>query len=137
MAAPVWTEGEKLPIGVQIIAAPWREDLALRVAWALERDGVVRAPVAKLHRVRRWWLSAAILDGPAATAPRPPCATAYGMRLVDAHVNVGPAFDRIPNFVGADQAAKRLSDLDEWRRARVVKCNPDPPQIPVAPARAL
>jgi AtzE family amidohydrolase len=47
VAAPVWTEGEKLPIGVQIIAAPWREDLALRIAWALERDGVVRAPVAK------------------------------------------------------------------------------------------
>jgi 1-carboxybiuret hydrolase len=48
VAAPVWTEGEILPIGVQIIAAPWREDLALRVAWALERDGVVRAPVARL-----------------------------------------------------------------------------------------
>ena len=46
VTAPVWTEGEKLPIGVQIIAAPWREDLALRVARALERDGVVRAPVA-------------------------------------------------------------------------------------------
>jgi AtzE family amidohydrolase len=48
VAAPVWTDGDKLPIGVQIIAAPWREDLALRVAWALERDGVVRAPVARL-----------------------------------------------------------------------------------------
>jgi 5-formyltetrahydrofolate cyclo-ligase len=52
-------------------------------------------------------------------------------RLVEAQVNVGPAFDRIPNFVGADVAAKRLSELDEWRRARVIKCNPDPPQIPV------
>ncbi|HEX9169328.1 MAG TPA: AtzE family amidohydrolase, partial [Roseiarcus sp.] len=48
VVAPVWTEGEKLPIGVQIIAAPWREDLALRVAWALERDGVVRTRVATL-----------------------------------------------------------------------------------------
>jgi 1-carboxybiuret hydrolase len=47
VAAPLWTEGESLPIGVQIIAAPWREDLALRVASALERDGVVRAPVAR------------------------------------------------------------------------------------------
>jgi 1-carboxybiuret hydrolase len=46
VAAPVWTEGEGLPIGVQIIAAPWREDLALRVAWALEQAGVARAPVA-------------------------------------------------------------------------------------------
>jgi 5-formyltetrahydrofolate cyclo-ligase len=52
-------------------------------------------------------------------------------RLVDAGVAVGPAFDRIPNFVGADAAAKRLSELEEWKRARVVKCNPDPPQIPV------
>ena len=46
VAAPVWTDGERLPIGVQIIAAPWREDLALRAARVLEREGVVRAPVA-------------------------------------------------------------------------------------------
>jgi 5-formyltetrahydrofolate cyclo-ligase len=46
-------------------------------------------------------------------------------------VGVGPVFDRIPNFVGADMAAKRLSELDEWRKARVVKCNPDPSQSPV------
>ena len=32
-----------MPIGVQIIAAPWREDVALRLAWALERQGVARA----------------------------------------------------------------------------------------------
>jgi aspartyl-tRNA(Asn)/glutamyl-tRNA(Gln) amidotransferase subunit A len=48
VAAPVWTDGEKLPIGVQIIAAPWREDLALRVASALEQAGVVRAPAAPM-----------------------------------------------------------------------------------------
>lgn len=33
-----------LPIGVQIICAPWREDLALRVAYELERTGVAVAP---------------------------------------------------------------------------------------------
>jgi AtzE family amidohydrolase len=33
-----------LPIGVQIIAAPWREDVALRIAYALERMGIVAAP---------------------------------------------------------------------------------------------
>jgi aspartyl-tRNA(Asn)/glutamyl-tRNA(Gln) amidotransferase subunit A len=33
-----------LPIGVQIIAAPWREDIALRIARALEADGAVAAP---------------------------------------------------------------------------------------------
>jgi aspartyl-tRNA(Asn)/glutamyl-tRNA(Gln) amidotransferase subunit A len=35
---------EPMPIGVQIIAAPWREDIALRVAHALEGMGVVAAP---------------------------------------------------------------------------------------------
>ncbi|WP_088344639.1 MULTISPECIES: AtzE family amidohydrolase [Rhodomicrobium] len=33
-----------LPIGVQIIAAPWREDLALRTAHALEQAGIAAAP---------------------------------------------------------------------------------------------
>jgi len=32
-----------LPIGVQVIAAPWREDVALRIAHALEAKGVVAA----------------------------------------------------------------------------------------------
>jgi 1-carboxybiuret hydrolase len=45
--APIWPDGG-LPLGVQIIAAPWREDLALRVAWELERAGVARAPAAAL-----------------------------------------------------------------------------------------
>jgi 5-formyltetrahydrofolate cyclo-ligase len=52
-------------------------------------------------------------------------------RLAREGVNVGPVFDRIPNFVGADAAAKHLSELPAWKTARVVKCNPDPPQIPV------
>jgi len=34
---------QPMPIGVQIIAAPWREDIALRVAYALERAAVVSA----------------------------------------------------------------------------------------------
>ncbi len=33
-----------LPIGVQVIAAPWREDIALRVAHTLEKAGAVAAP---------------------------------------------------------------------------------------------
>jgi aspartyl-tRNA(Asn)/glutamyl-tRNA(Gln) amidotransferase subunit A len=35
---------EPLPVGVQIIAAPWREDVALAIAHALETAGVVKAP---------------------------------------------------------------------------------------------
>lgn len=33
-----------MPIGVQIIAPPWREDIALRIAYALELAGVCVAP---------------------------------------------------------------------------------------------
>ena len=39
---------EPLPIGVQVIAAPWREDVALRIACALEQMGVVAAPRAAI-----------------------------------------------------------------------------------------
>jgi aspartyl-tRNA(Asn)/glutamyl-tRNA(Gln) amidotransferase subunit A len=42
VAAPVPLQ--PMPIGVQLIAPPWREDIALRVAYALERMGVVSAP---------------------------------------------------------------------------------------------
>lgn len=45
---PVWGAHPSLPIGVQVVAAPWREDVALRVAAALEAAGVARAPVAAL-----------------------------------------------------------------------------------------
>jgi len=36
-----------MPIGVQLIAPPWREDIALRVAYALERMGAVAAPAPR------------------------------------------------------------------------------------------
>ena len=42
-----------------------------------------------------------------------------------------PVYGRIPNFVGAERAAERLFETPEWRRARVVKVNPDAPQRPV------
>lgn len=51
--------------------------------------------------------------------------------LVARGVNVGPVHSRIPNFAGADMAALRLASLPVWKTAAVVKCNPDPPQIPV------
>jgi AtzE family amidohydrolase len=41
VAAPIPLK--PMPIGVQIIAAPWREDLALRVAAELEKNGVAAA----------------------------------------------------------------------------------------------
>jgi AtzE family amidohydrolase len=45
VAAPLRQPGE-LPIGVQIIAAPWREADVLRVARALEREGITNAEPA-------------------------------------------------------------------------------------------
>ena len=47
-AVPVWGVHAALPIGVQVIAAPWREDLALRVAHQLEAIGIAQSPVAAL-----------------------------------------------------------------------------------------
>jgi len=46
------------------------------------------------------------------------------------------AWGRVPNFTGAEAAADRLAGLAEWKVARVVKANPDAPQLPVR-ARAL
>lgn len=43
---------------------------------------------------------------------------------------------RIPNFTAAELAAERLAQLPEWRRARVVKLNPDSPQLALR-ARAI
>lgn len=39
--------------------------------------------------------------------------------------------NRIPNFVGAEDAAERLRDLDVWSAASTLKSNPDSPQWPV------
>lgn len=39
-----------------------------------------------------------------------------------------PPHGRIPNYVGADLAAKRLFDESPWKDARAIKVNPDSPQ---------
>jgi 5-formyltetrahydrofolate cyclo-ligase len=41
------------------------------------------------------------------------------------------AAGRIPNFVGAEGAAERLSTTSQWQRANTLKANPDLPQLPV------
>ena len=43
LAVPV-DLGERMPIGVQVIAPPWREDVAFRIARRLEASGVAAAP---------------------------------------------------------------------------------------------
>lgn len=49
VAAPMWPTGTGgMPIAVQIIAAPWREDLALRAAFALQRAGVAHLKPVEL-----------------------------------------------------------------------------------------
>lgn len=39
-----------------------------------------------------------------------------------------PCFNRIPNFKGADRANQMLNKIPEFRRARLIKVNPDTPQ---------
>ncbi|MCB1426683.1 MAG: 5-formyltetrahydrofolate cyclo-ligase [Zhengella sp.] len=51
--------------------------------------------------------------------------------LEDGGMAMGPTWSHIPNFIGADMAAWRLAQTEAWKRAKVVKCNPDPPQIPI------
>ena len=50
VTVPLWgmsATQPHLPIGVQLIAAPWREDHALRVAAQLQAQGLCSAPVAQ------------------------------------------------------------------------------------------
>jgi AtzE family amidohydrolase len=47
IAAPVRPAAGAMPIGVQLIAAPWREDLLFQAAAALERAGLCAAPLAE------------------------------------------------------------------------------------------
>ncbi|WP_163851613.1 AtzE family amidohydrolase [Pseudooceanicola aestuarii] len=46
VTVPVQNACGPLPIGVQIVAPPWREDIALRIAAALETASVCTAPIA-------------------------------------------------------------------------------------------
>ncbi|NBW68481.1 MAG: AtzE family amidohydrolase [Betaproteobacteria bacterium] len=49
IAAPMWpSSNDGLPLGIQIISAPWREDLAFRVAKQLETLGVCHLKEVKL-----------------------------------------------------------------------------------------
>lgn len=39
-----------------------------------------------------------------------------------------PVYGRIPNFVGAEEAARNLRKTPEWRKSHIIFCNPDSPQ---------
>lgn len=51
--------------------------------------------------------------------------------LEESGTGIGKIWDSIPNYVGAETAAERLSQLSIWQSAKVIKSNPDSPQIPV------
>ena len=42
-----------------------------------------------------------------------------------------PVKERIPNFEGSEKAAKLLTTLSEWKRAKIIVSNPDFAQKPV------
>jgi amidase/aspartyl-tRNA(Asn)/glutamyl-tRNA(Gln) amidotransferase subunit A len=49
VTAPVWPSGSSgMPIGVQLITAPWREDLALRTAQVLQCAGIAHLQPSRL-----------------------------------------------------------------------------------------
>ena len=39
-----------------------------------------------------------------------------------------PVHGRIPNFIGANIAAEKLNEITIWKKARIIKSNPDSPQ---------
>lgn len=43
ISIPFWAPGAALPIGLQLVAPPWREDLLLRIARDLEADEAFRS----------------------------------------------------------------------------------------------
>ena len=51
--------------------------------------------------------------------------------LEESRAGIGKIWDSIPNFVGAEVAAEKLSRLPIWQEASVIKSNPDTPQIHV------
>lgn len=53
--------------------------------------------------------------------------------LLDREGAVSPsgAAGHIPSFVGAEEAARRLSGMAVWQRVRIIKANPDRAQLPV------
>lgn len=52
-------------------------------------------------------------------------------RLLDARVVPFDSYGKIPPFDGAAATALRLAEIEQWRRASVVKANPDYAQLPV------
>ncbi len=66
-AAPLWPDpdGVNLPVGVQLIAAPWREDLCLAAAAALERAGIAHVGITG---------AAGAASASRRSMPAPPCA---------------------------------------------------------------
>lgn len=45
-----------------------------------------------------------------------------------------PPHGRIPNHIGVNKCSEMLIDVQEWKDANVLKCNPDSPQKPVREA---
>lgn len=52
-------------------------------------------------------------------------------RLEESGAAVGNPWSTIPNFVGAEKAAMLLSEVPAWKKAGIVKCNPDAAQGPL------
>jgi len=52
-------------------------------------------------------------------------------RLKEQAVSPREPFGHIPSFIGADKAAALLAELPIWKRAKIIKSNPDTAHVPL------
>ncbi len=95
-----------LPIGVQIIAAPWREDVALRIAYALERR---RGVALRSHASSR--LASRSLEDEGGDRME--------IDLPEVVAEVTAAFDRYETGAGVERCRDARLDLPRRSRAAI------------------
>ena len=94
-------------------AASYEADRLAKDAQAMETMAAEEAKFAKLRTPWKWVIRRRIWDL---------------MEAEDYAEWPRPVHHRIPNFVDAERAAKRLAALPEFQSAKIVKVNPDTPQ---------
>ncbi len=114
VAVPVALPGS-LPIGVQVIAAPWRETVALRVAAALERAGVAHA------LARSWRIELLEIDIPEVRAEVAAAFARYEQALVSNDVaTLTELFWADPRTIryGGGENLHGFAEIEAFRVAR-------------------
>jgi len=128
VSVPVWLDGARLPIGGPGhrtgLAGGSRPPSRLRLGEGRRRESTGSRRSRGHERERAiGWAEQREGRAPATTSGR------RSRRPASTSVRSGAASRTSPALTPA--AAWRLAETPAWKAARVVKCNPDPPQIPV------